>query len=1006
MAKKKYYTGKSKIQGKGAFANENLKPGDYIGKVHTINQLYTDYDFTDLGKSHNHSNNPNVQNVLIGNERYLMATKPIKKGQELTSNYRLQPDLEQPEDFEEAKKGKKLSASKARKILHDKSVHGKPLTDKQRKFFGAIAGGAQPYDEAQLGKLIRSIPKLNPWAFKPREGMMYRGLGKEGMKDALESGLFRSRQNTEVVKKGNFTMSKQFGNPYFSPSFETAKNYGQGYIAEVPISAANWRRRYGNPNKTWSQIASREIPITEGRILKKDWLMGYKEVKPPKKKEDGGWLDQYEDGGSAESRMGGLTDIPFNYNSAWGGQFQSGGSLPGSVGFTYARTKGIPSEGPYAKKTMPSAQNGMTFYQHGLDWKPRNISQDGRSVKKYDWQVDPRSPLATESTAIRFGPSTTATSGMSRQEMAENAESMGRAKAVENYEKKARVAERKAAVAAKDKGEKFTLPTGETKRYEDMDAREKMYVSGRALGQRGRLNESDETFFDEWINPLNYIGGMAESLGTAPYEAKLYDSNLPYVGAVIDPLIGGISSRLRLRGKGVSPSGVREASPKPPVSAEELFGGPINITPVGEKVMDKELSSHVDAARLIAEYGRPRLSPRLDALNPRPKDVIKSMAEIAEANNPSFQMYYRGMDLGEKLEEFVPFPKSRLYDRKDFYHILRPNKDGGLVKAQRGTFIPRPTETDSLHLYNAQIALNKFYENEMKAGRLRVAGAHPALMRNLNVLRDENLDFYRKEVEYRKDMEDRNRSYNNPQIRHREGVWDDEYKKIFNLTPAQLKKLELQGIGRTKSGNEYQQYYRDLITPLQNLAAPFAMIDSRIKPQREIKYESSDRSGDTHYPGGDVLVYDYNPILIKPYRLLTPEEKKKRDQLTKTKPIPTKPVPTKPKPKPPLKAKEKEKEKQPEVPKMTRKDIEQPIASTAKQIKEQINYNQGTPVYAPTPGVGGSAGSFVGFKDKSGKITYVQPEDYERMGVPKYGREYIEKNIQKKRSGGWLDKYE
>jgi hypothetical protein len=34
-----------------------------------------------------------------------------------------------------------LTSSKAREILHDKSVHGQPLTDKQRKFFGAIASG-------------------------------------------------------------------------------------------------------------------------------------------------------------------------------------------------------------------------------------------------------------------------------------------------------------------------------------------------------------------------------------------------------------------------------------------------------------------------------------------------------------------------------------------------------------------------------------------------------------------------------------------------------------------------------------------------------------------------------------------------------------------------------------------------------------------------------------------------------------------------------------------------
>jgi len=56
-----------------------------------------------------------------------------------------------------------------------------------------------------------------------------------------------------------------------------------------------------------------------------------------------------------------------------------GMSIPGSVGFTYARTAGAaPSNGPYAKKTKASAQNGqeMKFYQNGLDWKPKSM-QDG-----------------------------------------------------------------------------------------------------------------------------------------------------------------------------------------------------------------------------------------------------------------------------------------------------------------------------------------------------------------------------------------------------------------------------------------------------------------------------------------------------------------------------------------------------------------------------------------------------------------------------------------------------
>ena len=42
-----------------------------------------------------------------------------------------------------------------------------------------------------------------------------------------------------------------------------------------------------------------------------------------------------------------------------------GGSIPGSVGFTYARTNDpAPSNGPYAKKTKASAQNGETL-QYG-----------------------------------------------------------------------------------------------------------------------------------------------------------------------------------------------------------------------------------------------------------------------------------------------------------------------------------------------------------------------------------------------------------------------------------------------------------------------------------------------------------------------------------------------------------------------------------------------------------------------------------------------------------------
>jgi len=38
----------------------------------------------------------------------------------------------------------KLTATKAKKILRDNRAQGKPLTPKQKRFFGAVAGGERP----------------------------------------------------------------------------------------------------------------------------------------------------------------------------------------------------------------------------------------------------------------------------------------------------------------------------------------------------------------------------------------------------------------------------------------------------------------------------------------------------------------------------------------------------------------------------------------------------------------------------------------------------------------------------------------------------------------------------------------------------------------------------------------------------------------------------------------------------------------------------------------------
>lgn len=108
-----------------------------------------------------------------------------------------------------------------------------------------------------------------------------------------------------------------------------------------------------------------------------------------KKKKNGGWLDAYEDVPQAqngiEGTMGGLTDVGFDYNGAWGGTMAMGGSLPGSVGFTYAR-EGAPSNGPYAKKTKASAQDGkkLSYSQ----WKKQyNLKETPDYNLKRAWEL-------------------------------------------------------------------------------------------------------------------------------------------------------------------------------------------------------------------------------------------------------------------------------------------------------------------------------------------------------------------------------------------------------------------------------------------------------------------------------------------------------------------------------------------------------------------------------------------------------------------------------------------
>ena len=496
--------------------------------------------------------------------------------------------------------------------------------------------------------------------------------------------------------------------------------------------------------------------------------------------------------------------------------FAMGGSLPGSVGFTYARTAGsAPSNGPYAKKTKASAQDGktivqnlnlptyeegpknfltgygygfspdpnvkvygvgaygetkvsprttlsgnmssqsvtypggdrmfmkptynvgmryrfdnggsMSYYQHGLDWKPKSM-QTGGWLDKYTPQAQtgdfilPRYDMprpATSSTAITYnrprGAVSTSTTGQKKEDVKTSTESMGRVKQREREEEKARVKERQSAKAIKEgKAKTFTFPTGESKSLDQMDAREKAYVTGKSIEGKGRFFENEESIIDD-LNPLNWITEAAGSIGTAPYEARESDSNLPYAGAVgnalfqgalgVDPLGGAMKvpgkiaqsmeSGLLSKAHTINPWAFKPKS----TSAYRMIGDEKGLANALESGYLKPSTVGSDIGKIHAEthfqmgapsdkrkyFGRP-----WDRGYPGPY-----MAEVPNALTdsritPVNTFWGSGKELGDNVitfpENYIPTSEANLY-KQDWlrgYKEVPRKEEGGVIKDDMG----------------------------------------------------------------------------------------------------------------------------------------------------------------------------------------------------------------------------------------------------------------------------------------------------------------------------------
>jgi hypothetical protein len=169
---KKVKVKESKIDGLGLFTDQEFNEGDIIGLAH-----YNGVPSEIIGKYHNHSDNPNAHSVSIGNKRYLAALRPLKKGEEITINYRQQPELEQPEEFRKGglvsmpKPSKKGLASKrysrdltaTNRLLTKNKLLQKPKSKKRRIYdpnakYYQDGGVTLPEDYSQFQTFAETLP--------------------------------------------------------------------------------------------------------------------------------------------------------------------------------------------------------------------------------------------------------------------------------------------------------------------------------------------------------------------------------------------------------------------------------------------------------------------------------------------------------------------------------------------------------------------------------------------------------------------------------------------------------------------------------------------------------------------------------------------------------------------------------------------------------------------------------------------------------------------------------
>jgi len=315
---KKVKVKESKIDGLGLFTDQEFNEGDIIGLAH-----YNGVPSEIIGKYHNHSDNPNAHSVSIGNKRYLAALRPLKKGEEITINYRQQPELEQPEEFRKGglvsmpKPSKKGLASKrysrdltaTNRLLTKNKLLQKPKSKKRRIY----DPNAKYYQDGGT-----SNSKNNFYTVQGSDGV-YRKAGSNWEVDWNRSGNFQPLSKGDVAKRTAVlnSQAKPLYDPIYDDTYATRQSAYTAPVKPTPAKKPTAQDKAAQEqfDKNFQVTGKSKMEVVEDKILQdqQNYIQHAKEKGYEATQEE---LDQLEERGWVQYGNVGASPNPYSMKQA------------------------------------------------------------------------------------------------------------------------------------------------------------------------------------------------------------------------------------------------------------------------------------------------------------------------------------------------------------------------------------------------------------------------------------------------------------------------------------------------------------------------------------------------------------------------------------------------------------------------------------------------------------------------------------------------------------------